>query len=69
MALLQDCISFSCVSSLFHARGAVTEKAQSLIRRRTVHGKTRLPDNEACSADRAGMSKTINYYYTTTMPV
>jgi len=44
-----DHSSFSSVDSLFHACGAATEKAQLQIRRH-VRG-TRLPDNEACSAD------------------
>jgi len=47
-----DRSSFSCVGSLFHARGAATEKALSPIRRR-VRGTTRSPDDEARSADRA----------------
>jgi len=37
------------------ARGAATEKAVSPIRRR-VRGTTRSPDDEARSADRAGIS-------------
>jgi len=37
-----DRSSFSSVGSLFHARGAATEKALSPIRRR-VRGTTRLP--------------------------
>jgi len=45
--------SFSSVSSLFHARGARTEKAQSPIHR-LVRGMTRLPDDQARSADRVG---------------
>jgi len=44
-----DHSSFSSVDSLFHACGAATEKAQLQIRRH-VRG-TRLPDNEARSAD------------------
>ena len=52
-----DRSSFSCVGSVFHAGGAATEKALSLIRRR-VRGTTRLPDDEARSADRAGTSAT-----------
>jgi len=48
-----DHSSFSSVGSLFHARGAVTEKALSLIRRH-VHGTTRSPDDEARNANRAG---------------
>jgi len=47
-----DHSSFSSVGSLFHARGAVTEKALSLIRRH-VHGTTRSPDDEARNANRA----------------
>jgi len=47
-----DHSSFSCVSSLFHARSAATEKALSPIRRR-VRGTTTSPDDEARSADRA----------------
>jgi len=47
-----DRSSFSCVGSVFHARGAATEKALSPIRRR-VRGTTRSPDDEARSADRA----------------
>jgi len=38
----KDRSSFRSVSSLFHARGAATEKALSPIRRR-VHGTTRSP--------------------------
>jgi len=41
--------SFSGVGSLFHARGAETEKAVSAIRRR-VRGTTTSPDDEARSA-------------------
>jgi len=52
-----DRSSFSCVGSLFHAGDAATEKALSPIRRR-VGGTTRSPDDEARSADRAGMSAT-----------
>jgi len=48
-----DRSGFSCVGSLFHDRGAATEKVLSAIRRR-VRGTTRLPDDEARSADRAG---------------
>ena len=49
-----DCSSsFSCVGSLFHAHGAATEKALSLILR-CVCGTTRLPDDKACSADNTG---------------
>jgi len=48
---------FSSVGSPFYACGAVTEKALSPIRRR-VRGTTRLPDDEARSADRAGTSAT-----------
>jgi len=47
-----DRSSFSSVGSLFHARGAATEKALSPIRRR-VRGMTRLPHNEARSVDRS----------------
>ena len=46
-----DRSSFSCVGSVFHARGAAIEKALSPIRRR-VRGTTRSPDDEARSADR-----------------
>ena len=42
----------SCVGSVLHARGAVTEKAVSLIRRR-VGSTTRSSDDQARSADRA----------------
>jgi len=49
--------SFSCVGSLFHARGAATEKALSPIHRH-VHGTTRSPDNESRSADHACTSLT-----------
>ena len=42
------------VSSLFHARGAATEKALSPIRRR-VRGKMTSPDDEARSVDRAAI--------------
>ena len=52
-----DRSSFSSVGSLFHARGAATEKALSAIHRR-VHGTMRSPDDEACSADHAGTSAT-----------
>jgi len=52
-----DRSSFRSVSSLFHARGAATEKALTPIRRR-VRGTTRSPDDEARSADRAGSSAT-----------
>jgi len=52
-----DRSSFSCVGSVFHARGAATEKAVSPIRRR-VRGTTRSPDDEARSADRARTSAT-----------
>ena len=55
--VLFDSSSFSCVGSLFHARGAATEKALSPIRRR-VGGTTRSQDDEARSADRAGTSTT-----------
>jgi len=43
--------------SLFHARGAATEKALLPIRRR-VCGTTRLPHDEAQSVDRAGILAT-----------
>ena len=46
-------IAASSVGSLFHARGAATEKALSPIRRR-VRGTTRLPHDEARSVDRPG---------------
>jgi len=39
-----DRSNFSCVGSVFHARGAATEKAVSSIRRR-VGGTTRSPDD------------------------
>jgi len=52
-----DRSSLSCVGSVFHARGAATEKAVSLIRGR-VGGTTRSPDDEAGSADRAATSVT-----------
>jgi len=45
---------------VFHARGAATEKALSLIRRR-VRGTTRSPDDEARSADRAGTKFCTNF--------
>jgi len=45
------------VVSLFHVRGAATEKALSPIRRH-VCGMTRLPHDEARSADCAGISVT-----------
>ena len=57
-----DRSSFSCVGSVFHARGAATEKALSPIRRRVIRGTTRSPDDEARSADRAtGASKSEMY--------
>jgi len=49
--------SFSSVGSLFHARGAATEKALSPIRR-GVRGTTRLPHDEARSIDRPGILAT-----------
>jgi len=49
--------SFSCVGSVFHARGAATEKAVSPIRRRVL-ATTRSTDDEAGSADRARTSAT-----------
>ena len=54
-----DRCSFSSVGSLFHARGAATEKALSAspIRRR-VRGTTRLPHDEARSVDRPGILAT-----------
>jgi len=52
-----DGSSFSSVGSVFHARGAATEKAVSPIRPR-VGGTTRSPDDEARSADRAGTAAT-----------
>ena len=55
--VLVDRGSVSRVGSVFHARGAATEKALSPIRRR-VGGTTRSPDDEARSADRAGTSAT-----------
>ena len=48
---------FRSVGSLFHARGAATEKALSLLRRHVL-GMTRLSHDEARSADRAGISAT-----------
>ena len=48
----------SCVGSVFHARGAATEKAVWPLIRRRVRGMTRSPDDEARSADRAGTSAT-----------
>jgi len=50
-----DHSSFRSVGSLFHARGAATEKALSSICR-CVCGMTRSPLYEANSADRAGIS-------------
>ena len=44
----------SSVGSLFHARGAATEKALSPIRQR-VRDMTRLPHGEARSEDRPGI--------------
>jgi len=41
------------VGSLFHARGAVTEKALSPI-------TTRLPDDKARNVDRLGISATVS---------
>jgi len=55
--VLVDSSSFSRVGSLFHARGAATEKALSPIRR-SVGGTTRSQDDEVRSADRAGTSTT-----------
>ena len=52
-----DSSSFSSISSLLHARGAATEKAPTLIRRR-VRGTTRLPDNEVHSVDWPGILAT-----------
>ena len=43
---LVDRSRISCVGSVFHARGAATEKAVSAIRRR-VRGTTTSPDDEA----------------------
>ena len=45
------------VGSLFHARGAATEKALSPIRRRVL-ATTRSPDDETRSADHASTSAT-----------
>ena len=59
-----DRSSFSCVGNVFHAGGAATEKAVSSIRRR-VRGTTRSPDDEPCSADRAGTSVTKSYFVVT----
>jgi len=53
-----DCSSFRSVSSLFHARGATTEKALSPIRRHVRCMTRLLPHDEARSADRAGISAT-----------
>jgi len=53
-----DRSSLSSVGSVFHARGAATEKAVSPLIRRRVGGTTRSPDDEAGSADRAGTSVT-----------
>jgi len=47
----------SSVGSLFHARGAATEKALSPICRR-VRGTTRLPHDEARSVDPPGILAT-----------
>jgi len=47
----------SSVGSLFHARGAATEKALSPILQR-VRGTTRLPHDEARSVDRPGILAT-----------
>ena len=52
-----DRSSFSSVGSLFHARGAATEKALSPIHRR-VHGTTRLTHDIARSVDRPGILAT-----------
>ena len=52
-----DCSCFSPGGSLFHARGAATEKARSPIRRR-VRGMTKLPRVEVRSAHRASTSAT-----------
>ena len=52
MCSVDDRSRFSCVGSVLHARGAVTEKAVSLIRRR-VGSTTRSSDDQAHSADRA----------------
>jgi len=49
-----DRSSFTSVVSLFHARGAATEKALSTIRRH-VRGMTRLP-HDARKVHRAGIS-------------
>jgi len=49
--------SFISVGSLFHARGAATEKTMSPIRRH-VRGTTRLPRDEARSVDRPRNSAT-----------
>jgi len=50
-----DRSSFSSVGSLFHARGAATEKALSPVRRR-VRGTTRLPhDLEYCQPMSEGL--------------
>ena len=49
-----DRSSFSSVGSLFHARGAVTEKALSPICRR-VRGTTRLPRDEVRSVVQPGI--------------
>jgi len=52
-----DRSSFSSIGSLFHARGAATEKALSPIRRR-VHGTMRLPPDKVRSVDRSGILAT-----------
>jgi len=56
--LMVDRSSFSYVGSVFHARGAATEKALSPIRRR-VRGTTRSPDDESRSADQAGIHRQL----------
>ena len=56
--ILVDRSSFSCVGSVFHARGAETAKVLSPIRRRRVGGTTRSPDDEARSTDRVGTPAT-----------
>ena len=55
--VLVDCSSFGSIGGVFRARGAVTEKAVSPIRRR-VRCTTRSSDDEARSADRARTSAT-----------
>jgi len=53
-----DRSSFSSVGSLFHARGAATEKALSPICQDDVCGMMRLQHDEARSVDHAGILAT-----------